>query len=400
MKNSCLGIIAEYNPFHNGHKYHINEAKRISLAEHVIVCLSASFVQRGEPACADKFTRTRWALEGGADMVIELPDLLSVSCAERFAFGGIKLLNSTGLISSICFGSESGDIEMLRHIANIELNQVLLKDALAHGLSYPVARSKAFAENGINIPDSKPNDLLGIEYIRAINTLAPKLNIFAIKRIGNDYNDISGNSRFASATAIRRLINDPASISNIKALPEFVLKTIHTQIHLGKMPATLEALSAPIIYSLRKLGISGISQLAEVSEGLEKRLFVAAQTNSTYDELLYAVKTKRYTMARLKRILINSLLNTTAKLQDNAINSTDALYIRVLGIRRDSIHLLSKLHKSSSLPVITRHSDLSRLPDEALKTFNHTSFASSVRTLAQPGLKACRDEFSSALIIV
>lgn len=396
---SCLGIIAEYNPFHNGHKYQLEEAKRISGAQHIIVCMSASFVQRGEPACADKYVRTQWALEGGADMVIELPDVLSVSCAERFATGGIKLLNSTGLISGICFGSETGDISMLRRAANAEPNKAVLKEALADGHSYPVAKCNALAANGIDISIHAPNDLLGIEYLRAITKLAPSLKAFAIKRIGSGYNDKVSKGEYASATAIRALF-DQVTPAHIDALPQFIRESVQTQMDLGKMPVSLEALSSPIIYSLRKLGTNGISNLAEVSEGLENLIFRAAQSCGNFDELLTSIKTKRYTLSRLKRILVNALLGTTSNLQNLALSIPDALYIRVLGIRKESIHLLSMLHGCASLPIVTRHSSINSLSSNAAIIFKHSALASSIRALAQPVVKAYEDEFSSALVIV
>lgn len=395
----CLGIIAEYNPFHNGHKYQLEEAKRISGAKHIIICMSASFVQRGEPACTDKFVRTRWALEGGADMVIEFPDVLSVSCAERFAMGGIKLLNSTGLVSGICFGSETEDMSMLRRAANTKPNKDVLKEALAGGHSYPTAKRDALSANGAEISSHAPNDLLGIEYLRAIETIAPSLNAFAIKRIGSGYNDTVNNGEYASATAIRALFNQVPP-AHIDALPKFVRKDIQAQMDLGKMPVSIKALSVPILYSLRKLGANGISNLAEVSEGLENLIFKAAQSCGNYDELLASIKTKRYTLSRLKRILINALLGTTSQLQDLALSLPDALYIRVLGIRKEAIHLLSTLHSSASLPVITRHSSLNALSPNAAMVFKHSALSSSIRALAQPVVRTYEDEFSSALVIV
>ena len=156
MTDKCIGIIAEYNPFHNGHAHHLREAKRISGAEHAIVCMSASFVQRGEPACADKFTRARWALMNGADMVIELPDALSCSNAERFAFGGVKLLSATGLVSGICFGSESGDCDRLIEAASAVPDPTVIKAELDKGKSYPSALSSALSAAGVDISVTSP----------------------------------------------------------------------------------------------------------------------------------------------------------------------------------------------------------------------------------------------------
>ncbi len=398
--NGCIGVIAEYNPFHKGHSYQLNEAWRISACDFGIVCMSASFVQRGEPACADKFMRTRWALEGGADMVIELPDILSVSCAERFATGGIKLLNAAGIVSGICFGSESGNISLLQDISNNTPDPAVLRAKLSNGNSYPSAMNAALGKNGANISMDSPNDMLGIEYLRAIARINPKLKAFTVKRMGSGYNDISDIGEFASATAIRAKLLQPLSDTNIKALPDNVMRTIQAEMKSGRFPASMKTLSDPILYSLRKLGNSGISALAEVSEGLENPLFNAAKACSNCDELLNLVKTKRYTMARLRRILINALLSSTADLQDLAINASDSLYIRVLGLRRRSIQLLSELNRCAALPIISRHSDIKKLPDNAKRIFDHTALASMVRAAAQPTDKSTEDEFASALIIV
>lgn len=395
---NCIGIIAEYNPFHNGHAYHIAEAKRISGASRAVVCMSASFVQRGEPACADKYTRARWAIENGADMVIELPDVLAVSCAERFAFGGVKLLNATGLVSGICFGSECGDISMLKHASETIPDTDILRARLAEGKPYSAAMSSASAPKGSESLSALPNDLLGIEYLRAIGKIEPGLSSYAVKRAGSGYNDDSPHAPFASAKAIRASFSD-TSCTCSSAMPEDVSGDIAHGIALGRFPAFSENLTSAILYSLRKLGPSGIAQLAEVSEGLENAIFRSACEAKSYNELIYGIKSKRYTMARIKRILINALLGTTAELQNIALHASDALYIRVLGVRRDS-GLLSALGASAALPIITRHSDLNGLPENARLVFEHSSLASRIHALACPGDVSASDPFSTPLAVL
>ena len=180
MKN--IGIVAEYNPFHNGHAYHIEQARKIAGGGSVIAVMSASFVQRGEPAAFDKFTRTAMALQGGADMVLELPDILSLSCAERFALGGVRILSASGIADRLCFGSEGGDIDALRRAADSKLSGDELSSALSSGLSYPAAAARQLRAHGIGVGSNNPNDVLGIEYIRALNRIAPAIRPFARHR--------------------------------------------------------------------------------------------------------------------------------------------------------------------------------------------------------------------------
>ncbi|HAY19434.1 MAG TPA: hypothetical protein DCY17_01135, partial [Clostridiales bacterium] len=201
MKN--IGIVAEYNPFHNGHAYHIEQARKIAGGGSVIAVMSASFVQRGEPAAFDKFTRTAMALQGGADMVLELPDILSLACAERFALGGVRILSASGIADRLCFGSESGDIDALRRAADSKLSGDELSSALSSGLSYPAAAAMQLRAHGIGVGSNNPNDVLGIEYIRALKRIAPAIRPFTVCRIGCGYNESTLPENYASASAVR-----------------------------------------------------------------------------------------------------------------------------------------------------------------------------------------------------
>ena len=395
-----VGIIAEYNPFHNGHAYHIGRAKKLSGADTAIVCMSASFTQRGEPACLDKFTRTRLALLSGADMVIELPDLLSCACAERFAYGGVRLLASTGLIGSLAFGSECGDIDMLKKAAELELNGAEMKAALSSGLSYPSAAAQVMKEHGLMLDASAPNDMLALEYTRQLNRLAPGIEPIAVQRIGAGYNDTSLEKGFASASALR----NAAECGNLDALlgqvPDAVFEVIASEYERGRFPADLEALSPAILGTLRGMGAVGIAALADVSEGLENPIYRAALSSSGCSELLEKVKTKRYTLARLRRILCYALIGTTDEKQRLAFEAEDALYIRVLGVKKEKLHLLSELSEKAKLPVVISASDIEVLPENAKTVLEHSRKAQLLHALAFPENRSCIDDFSHALISV
>lgn len=399
---SSVGIIAEYNPFHNGHAYHILRAKELSAAENAIICMSASFTQRGEPACLDKYARTRLALLGGADMVIELPDILSCACAERFGYGGVRILSATGLIDSLAFGSECGDIEMLTKAATFEIDSEGMRAALASGLSYPSAAAQVMMAHGIALDASSPNDMLAVEYIRQLNKLAPDIRPIAIHRVGAGYNETSleKGSGFASASALRKAA-ESVDLDVFKArVPEAVFEAINKEAERGRFPASLTALSPAVLYALRSMGTDRIATLADVSEGLENPIYRAALNSCSVTELLCKVKTKRYTLARLRRILSYSLIGSTAELQRTAFEEKDALYIRVLGVRKTKLGLLSELAEKASLPVIVSAADRARLPDNAGRVFEHARRAQLVHALAFPENKACRDDLSFALITV
>lgn len=405
----CIGIVAEYNPLHNGHEYHIREAKRVSGADAVIVVMSASFVQRGEPACADKITRARWALCAGADMVIELPDVFALSCAERFASGSIRLLSATGLVDGISFGSEYCNIDELKRAAALSLDSPLIVDLLNSGLSYPAAISTYYERNGLPNFCDAPNAILGLEYIRAIARYAPGFGIYPIQRIGAGYNDSSPLDSYPSAAAIRNLYRQILSSNddNIKelsildsAIPRYVKQDLDDMIKSGRFPASIEGLSAPLLYCIRMSTAQELNNVADVSEGVENVILEAAINSSTVDELLFAVKTKRYTMARLKRICMNAMLGIDSEFQKLCADSYTPLYIRVLGIRKGSRHLLSKLARAASLPIIISYPDIRALNASAMRNIDISSRASRLRALAQPGDKRYIEDFSLPLTVL
>ena len=341
-----VGIVAEYNPFHNGHAYNIEKARLVSGCDNVIVCMSGSFVQRGEPACFDKFTRAGHALLGGADMVIEMPDILSCASAERFAF----------------------DIEKLWRAANEDIHSDSVKRSLSEGQTYARAVAENLSCNDTTF-SAAPNDILGIEYLRQIKKLSPSVSAFAIPRTGNGYNKLELGDGFASASAIRAALHNHGTDTVSKYVPGFVFEDMRMQVENGRFPASLENLSEAALYALRMLSIDGIRNLSDVTEGLENLFFKHACTSSAIDEMLLKIKSKRYTMARLKRIVIAALIGSTKELLQIALKQPDALFIRVLGVRREKLYLLSQLSEKAMLPVVTTFGDTEKLSENARGAF-------------------------------
>lgn len=397
-----VGIVAEYNPFHNGHKYHIEEAKRVSGADRAVVIMSGSFVQRGEPACEDKFVRAGWAVDNGADAVIELPDVFSVSCAERFASGAIRIMRGTGIIDCICFGSETGDAALLRKAAEAAPDKDAFTEAIGSGLSYP----KALAESGM--PGLAPNDILGAEYIRAAKKHFPGLESYAVRRIGSGYGETALGGEFSSANAIRRALSlcgknekmSPSVFDGLMlALPKNVLADISESISNGTFITDPDALSEAILYRFRSMSEDEIMSLPEVSEGLEN-LFIRHSLDSFgLSDMLASVKSKRYTMARLKRICIYALLGIDSELQDAAAADDEALYVRVLSVKKGSAGIIEKIQNNANVPVIVRSADRNALPPLARRVERVSALAHRVRALGRTYDVAVVEDHSHRLIV-
>jgi predicted nucleotidyltransferase len=399
----CTGVIAEYNPFHNGHSYQLQQARCVTGCEQVVVVMSGSFVQRGEAAMFDKFSRARWALQNGADMVLQLPTIYACSTAERFAEGAVRVLNGTGIVDALCFGSESGDIAEIKKVAALAAEETtahkeMLLKHLKQGMSFPSARSKAFAErHGGHLAEaaSMPNDILGIEYLRAIGKFAPHIVPYAIKRVGVSHDANKADGAFASASALRRLVLSGDTDALRTYLPENVFAEITRQIVDGTAPYAQDCLSDAVLYALRRMTKEDLKRLPDVNEGLENVLYRCAREASGYRELLSLMKTRRYTLARLKRILIYALLGVESDIYPSALP-----YIRVLGVRKDSLSLLNALGKNASLPVVTRFSDTLDLPQNALLLHEIDMRAADIVPLARKCFKNAAFDYASPLLIV
>ena len=360
--SKVLGIISEYNPFHNGHLYHLEQSKKLSGCDYTVAVISGNFTQRGSTSLVDKWEKTRMALANGVDLVIELPVLYSISSAENFADGSIKILNSLGIIDTLSFGAETSDIAVLSKIADVlTVEPTEYKNILSHelkkGLSFPKARENALLMYLGDIRKysgvlSSPNNILGIEYLKALKKYKSNINPICIKRIESDYNSINFSNNIASATAIRNLVKNK-SFDIIKDLvPESTYTILIDNVQNGHVVEDLSIFEKEIIYVLRKMSIEEISNLPDVSEGLEYSIKKAADSCNSIVELLNIIKSKRYTSTRIQRILLYALLGITKK--DMQVSKTTKPYVRVLGFNNFGKTLLSEIARNNpKLNIIT-----------------------------------------------
>ncbi len=345
-----FGIVSEYNPFHRGHERHIALTRQS--ADDLVVCaMSGSFVQRGEPAVFDKWTRAKCALLGGADAVIELPLLHAIQSAQGFATGGVNVLAAAGA-THLSFGCETDDTAMLKNLAQtLAEEDDDYKDALkAHlnkGVSFPRARMNAADAPAIA---SMPGALLGIEYLKAINQYHPHIIPHVIKREGAGYHCADIDAYLPSATAIRAALAAGDTDKALAAMPDSCADYVRRQINAGLKPALADAFDNALLTTLRLKGREYISALPDVSEGLENRIYDAALKSRTRSELIAMVKTKRYTYARISRILLCALLGITRDMI-TAANTSPVSHIRVLGAK--SPEVLKKLASVSRVPLVT-----------------------------------------------
>lgn len=357
-----LGIVAEYNPFHNGHLYHLKKSKKKTNTDITVAVISGNFSQRGNTSLINKWAKTEMAIINGIDLVIELPVLYSISSAENFAEGAIKLLNSLNIVDCITFGTEVSDINILDKLADILYNEpkeykTLLSHELNKGLSFPKARENALMmcvqdiRNFINVLSS-PNNILGIEYLKALKKYDSNILPICIQRIEAGYNDIKLSGNIASATAIRNQIiqNEFNSLNSI--IPNSSYSIMDDERKKGHIVKSIDAFDKEIIYTLRKMSIEEIANLQDVSEGLEYSLKKAANSCNSVVELIHLVNSKRYTQSRIQRILLYALLNITKK--DIQISKKISPYIRVLGFNSKGRFLVSEISKSNpKLKIIT-----------------------------------------------
>ena len=358
MRN-VLGIVAEYNPFHNGHLYHLNESKKITNADYTVCVMSGNFMQRGDAAIMDKWSRTQMALKSGVDLVIELPLVYSISSAENFAYGSMNILDKLGIVNYVSFGSEVGDLEILNSIAEILCNEPkeyvsLLNHELAKGVSYPKAREKALLMYLNDIRKyanvlSNPNNILGIEYLKALKNLKSNLEPITVKRKNADYNSTSVVDGFASSTAIRKFVRKPATLS--KAVPEETFSIIEDKLKHGQIVNGLVTFEKEIMYKLRTASLESIADLPDVSEGLEHAIKNAANSCNNIMDFISLVKSKRYTQTRIQRILLYALFDITKQDMENSKKGIP--YIRILGMTENGKQLLSEIACNKKLNVIT-----------------------------------------------
>ena len=357
-----LGIIAEYNPFHNGHLFHLNESKKITGSTYTVAVMSGNFAQRGNTSIIDKWSKAKSAIECGVDLVVELPVLYSISSAENFAEGAIKILDSLKVVDYISFGAETADMNILDTIATILYEEPkeyknLLSEELKKGISYPKARENALMIYLNNVKKysnviSSPNNILGIEYLKALKKYNSIIQPIALPRHESGHNDLNYHGNIASSTAIRNITKNNGFDILRKLMPEPSYSNLIKNIKLGHVVPDLSVFEKEIIFNLRKMSIYEISQLPDVSEGLEFAIKNAANSCNNIVEFLNIIKSKRYTSTRIQRILLYSLLGITKK--DIALSKKTQPYIRVLGFNEKGKYLISEVSKANpKLNIIT-----------------------------------------------
>ena len=360
--SKVLGVIAEYNPFHNGHLYHLENSKKYTNCDYSIAIMSGNFTQRGSTSIIDKWSKTKIALLNGIDLVIELPVLYSISSAENFAEGSIKILNSLGIVDYLSFGSEIADINALDKIADIlylEPNEykTILSQELKKGLSFPKARENALIMylNDIKTYSnilSSPNNILGIEYLKALKKHNSNIKPITISRFASEYNSTNFSNNIASATAIRNLVKNK-NFDIIKDLvPSNTYSVLMGNVENGHIIPDLNIFEKEIIYVLRKMSIEEIANIPDVSEGLEFAIKNTANSCNSITEFLNIIKSKRYTSTRIQRILLYALLGITKK--DMEISKNTLPYIRILGFNENGKNLISEISKKNpNIQIIT-----------------------------------------------
>lgn len=401
------GIIVEYNPLHNGHLFHINKTKELTNSDLVIAVMSGNFNQRGIPSIIDKWTKTKLALENGVDIVFELPAVYALSSAEFFSHGAVSLLNSLGVVDSICFGSEAGDITLLETIAEVLVHEPeeykqLLKNELNKGLLFPKARSLALIEylntktnydrNYLSEQLNSSNNILGIEYIKSLKRLNSSIKPYTIKRLGGSYNSKDLNNIFSSATSIRKALNNNEDILNLKHhVPESVLQELLT-LEKNNYTFTFENMMYPYIkYKALSSRHNLFENLPDASEGLHNKLLSALENSTSYNECISATKSKRYTYTRISRILCQYYLDFQ---HYDIVNMRKAPcpYARILGFTATGATALKSIKDNCSIPLY------SKLPKDTTPTLNLDLQCTRSYSILNPSIRFNEDRLRSPII--
>ncbi|MBD5493699.1 MAG: nucleotidyltransferase family protein, partial [Lachnospiraceae bacterium] len=359
-----VGIIAEYNPFHNGHAYQIAEAKKITGADYCVVIMSGNFMQRGIPAIMDKSLRIQSALMCGADLVLELPVHYATGSAEYFASGSIAMLDRLNVIDCLCFGSECGNIQALSVLSDALVSESeefkdLIKQNMKAGSSYPKARNNALIASSPRLAGYSdilqfPNNILGIEYLKALKKRGSHIETYTISRKGSDYHDDSINDSYSSALAIRESIEVNHDISLIKEqLPETVYKLLKEN-YLKTFPITIKDFSSLILYKLIKEQENGYSRYFDIDKAFSDRLESLIYSYTDYTSFCEKIKTRNITHSRVARNLLHILLDIYQSDVDAFCADDYVYYARIVGFRKEAAPLLSAIKEKTSIPLISK----------------------------------------------
>ncbi len=389
------GIVAEFNPFHNGHARLIERTRQAG-ATHIVAVMSGNFVQRGGPACAPKLARANAAVAGGVDLVVELPLPYAGATAERFAFGAVGALAGLGCVQALSFGSECGDVELLSRAADAVDSPYCgdyAKNLLPTGIPYAQARQQAVSHfYGPEVAGllESPNNILGVEYLRQLNRLGLPMQPFTIPREGVDHDAPEPQAGIASASLLRERME----LEGVEALAPFVppasMEVYRSAATGGLMPCSPHSLHMAVLAFLRRMDREWFSQLPDISgEGLDNRLYEAVRQAASLEELFSLAKTKRYPLSRIRRLVWNAFLGVPADLMNLPVP-----YIRVLSFNRRGMEILSAANYTTRLPV--SHS-LRRLEDrggDCARFARLEALATDLYVLGLPTIQPCGTEYT------
>lgn len=378
---SVIGIVGEYNPFHNGHKYHIDETKLLLGENSPVVCaMSGDFIQRGEAAIYSKFARAEAAVKSGVDLVIELPLPWALSSAEGFARGAVGLLGSLGVVTHLSFGSECGETEPLEKLAELLLDprtDALIRSEMLgdETASYAVARQRAAAKSVGELASQleTPNNILAVEYIKALYDQSLDMKPVTVLRFGSGH-DSASSSGPHSAAEIRTRLSRGMDISD--CVPDEVLNICRREEKLGRGPVLMENLETAIISRLRMLSDADFAKIPDAGEGLYKRLANAARDECSIDAILAAAKSKRYALSRIRRMLLCAALGVDAQMAQGRVP-----YARVLAANERGCELLKEINAKSRVPVITKPASVKTLDADCRDIFKICSDARDLYVL-------------------
>lgn len=394
------GIVAEYNPFHNGHKYQLQKSVESGELTHTVAVMSSNYVQRGEAAIVSKWARAEMAVKNGVDLVIELPTLWSSSYAQRFALGAVSLLDALGCVDVLSFGSEIGNIDELiacKNAINSDEVKERLKENLDLGLGFATARAEALrsvcGNRFFDILEGA-NNTLGIEYLNALDTLASDIVPMTIRRKGAAHDSIMRSDNFASASEIRRMIRENNKEWEMY-VPQSVADIYRREASEEKAPCLNEKLEFSILCCMRQLSAEDIGLSPDVSEGIEYRIHDAALKARTLDELYSLAKTKRYSHARIRRIVLHAFMGFT---KDDYNGNPP--YIHVLAMNDKGKEILKEAKEKAKLPIVTKASDFDELNEYGKHVFSLEDMCTDVFSLSSPAILPCGREKTSGIIVL
>ncbi len=380
-------IIAEYNPFHNGHSYHVQKTRENGCS-HVIAVMSGNFVQRGTPAIADRFIRAQAAVQCGVDLVLELPLPWSSSAAQDFADGAVQIIKATGVVDVLSFGCESTDLQLLKKsIEQLQSEdlQIQIRYFLQTGLSYPAAVTNALqitGEEQICTFLSKPNNMLAMEYCKHISDCT--IEAMPVLRVGCEHDDILPTDSFASASYLRneiyKLYNSNSAIYSLyNMFPDASFQNLNNTIISGSAPIDLTKFNLAAIARLQMLQPDDFNSLQYIADGLQYRLYDAVQHAISFEQACDNAKNKQMTLARIRRTMLQATLGMH-KIQP----MKKVPYIRVLAMNQNGRALLKKMQNTAKLPIVMRHADSAKLNDYGLQVCNFNQSANDFYNLCLP----------------